>query len=149
LPISQAWLRHRRGHKCIQVVFTGDHLTRYGGVFLLHRFFQQRELRRRFHDHVHFAQRNNTYSIREMLLALLYPILLGLGRVETTDLLRANGVFQLLTGLPTYPNPTTLRRFLRRFAQRGLIKLCRLHDRLREQLWLRPKPLRRVIFDMV
>jgi hypothetical protein len=117
-------------------------------VFLLHRFFQQIRLRRHFHEGVRFPQRNNTYSIPEMLLALLYPMILGLGRVETTDLLRRNGVFQALTGLPTYPDPTTLRRFLRRFAARGLPKLRRLHDQLLLQMWQRPQPRRRVVFDL-
>jgi hypothetical protein len=97
---------------------------------------------------VHFPQRNNTYSIPEMLLALLYPIILGLERIETTELLRHNGVFQALTGLPAYPDPTALRRFLRRFALRGLGKLRRLHDRLLARLCQRPRPLRRVLFDL-
>jgi hypothetical protein len=57
-------------------------------------------------------------------------------------------VFQTLTGLPTYPNPTSLRRFLRRFALRGLPKLRRLHDRLLAQMCQRPQPLRRVLFDL-
>jgi hypothetical protein len=86
---------------------------------LLHRFFQQVRLRRHFHQGVHFPQRNNAYSIPEMLLALLYPIILGLGRLDTTEVLRRNGVFQTLTGLPAYPDPTALRRFLQRFAARG------------------------------
>jgi hypothetical protein len=97
-------------------VFTGDQLTRFGGIFLLHRFFQRVRLRQRFREEVRFRQRNNAYTIPEMLLALLYPIILGLGRIETTELLQRNGVFQTLTGLPAYPNPTALRRFLRRFA---------------------------------
>jgi hypothetical protein len=129
-------------------VFTGDHLTRFGGVFLLHRFLQQLQLRRRLREDVRFPQRNNTYSIPEMLLALLYPIILGLGRIETTALLQRNGVFQTLTGLPAYPNPTTLRRFLGRFALRGLPKFRRLHDRLLAHLCRRPHPLRRVLFDL-
>jgi hypothetical protein len=141
-------LRHRRGLKHIRVAFTGDHLTRYGGAFLLHRFFQRLRLRRLFDVGVRFSQRNNTYTIPEMLLALLYPSILGLGRLDATDLLRRNGVFQALTGLPVYPNPVTLRRFLRRLAVRGLAKLRRVHDRLLMQLWQRPKPRRRVIFDM-
>jgi hypothetical protein len=141
-------LRHRRGLKHVRVSFTGDHLTRYGGVFLLHRFFQQLHLRRLFRDGVRFLQRNNTYTIPEMLLALLYPSILGLGRLDTTDLLRRNGVFQALTGLPVYPNPVTLRRFLRRLAVRGLAKLRRVHDQLLTRLWQRPKPRRRVIFDL-
>lgn len=129
-------------------MFTGDHLTRFGGVFLLHRFLQRLQLRRRFREDVRFLQRNNTYSIPEMLLALLYPIVLGLGRIETPELLQRNGVFQTLTGLPAYPNPTALRRFLRRFALRGLPKFRRLHDRLLAQLCQRPHPLRRVLFDL-
>ena len=117
-------------------------------MLLLHRFFQQVRLRRRFHQDVHFPQRNNTYSVPEMLLALLYPIILGLGRLDTTELLRRNGVFQALTGLPAYPDPTALRRFLRRFALRGLPKLRRLHNRLLAQLCQRPRPLTRVVFDL-
>ncbi len=141
-------MHHRRGHKRVRVQFIRERLTRFGGVFLLHRFFQQLRLRRDFHAWVHFPQRNNTYSIPEMLLALLYPMILGLGRVETTELLRRNGVFQALTGLPAYPDPTALRRFLRRFAVRGLPKLRRLHDRLLAQMCQRPRPLTHVLFDL-
>ena len=141
-------MRHRRGPRRIRVAFTGDHLTRYGGVFLLHGFFHRLYVRQRFHTEVRFRQRNNTYSIPEMLLALLYPIILGLGRIETTELLRHNGVFQTLTGLPAYPDPTALRRFLGRFAARGLPKLRRLHDRLLAHLCQRPRPLQRVLFDL-
>ncbi len=130
------------------MVFTGEHLTQYGGVFLLHRFFQRLRLRQRVHDSVRFRQRNNAYSIPEMVLALLYPIILGLGRLDTTELLRQNGVFQMLTGLPAYPDPTALRRFLRRFALRGLPKLRRLHDHFLARMCQRPRPLRRVLFDL-
>ena len=141
-------MRHRRGPEHIRVAFTGDHLTRYGGVFLLHRFFHRLGLRQRFHDGVRFPQRNNSYTIPEMLLALVYPIILGLGRLETTRLLGRNGAFQTLTGLPAYPNPSALRRFLHRFALRGIPKLRRLHDRLLAELCQRPTPLTRVLFDM-
>ncbi len=67
--------------------------------------------------HIRFAQRNNCYSISESLEALLYPLVLGLGRIETTEPLRYNGVFHYLAGLPGYPDATTLRRFLDRFAR--------------------------------
>ncbi|HKV44931.1 MAG TPA: IS1380 family transposase [bacterium] len=132
----------------MRVVYTGDHLTQYGGVFLLHRFFHRLRLRRHFYDSVRFPQRNNAYSIPEMLLALLYPVILGLGRLDTTELLQQNGVFQILTGLPAYPDPTALRRFLRRFALRGLPKLRRLHEHFLARLCQRPRVLRRVLFDL-
>lgn len=47
-----------------------------------------------------------------MILALMYPIVLGLDRLETASFLRSNGTFQYLTGLPSFPNSQTLRRFL-------------------------------------
>jgi hypothetical protein len=53
---------------------------------------------------------------------VLYPMILGLERIETTQLLRQNGVFQHLTGLPSYPDATTLRRFLVRVGPGALGK---------------------------
>lgn len=64
-------------------------------------------------------QRNNRYTIAEEMMALIYPIALGLGRIGTAHLLKQNGVFQYLTGLSTYPNPTTLRRFLVRILNKA------------------------------
>ena len=90
---------------------------------------------------VRFHQRNNTYSIGEGIEALLYhPLILGIGRVETTEPLRRNGVFQYLAGLPCYPQATTLRHFLRRLAQRGRPKLMALHDAWRHEMLRRPNP---------
>jgi hypothetical protein len=57
---------------------------------------------------VRLVQRSNRYSIGEMLPALLYPLLLGLERMETIQLLQEYGVFQYLMGLHTYSNPSTL-----------------------------------------
>lgn len=67
-------------------------------------------------------------------LAWLYALVLGLGRIETARVLQHSGVFQYLTGLPVYPDPQTLRRFLIRFGQRGLERFLRVHDQLRHQL---------------
>ncbi len=72
----------------------------------------------------------------------------GLGRIETSHLLKQNGVFQYLTGLPTYPNPTTLRRFLLRMAPLALPKLRKLHDRFLLSMILKPKSPIKVIFDL-
>jgi hypothetical protein len=94
------------------------------------------------------VQRNNRYSVGELALALLYPMMLGLERVETTQLLRQNGVFQYLTGLRTYPDPTTLRRFLFRVAPLLLPRLRVLHYRFLQQLTRRPKRPTRLIFDL-
>ena len=124
----------RSGAREVEISFAGQSLTHFGGLFLLHRFVQQLGLRSLLAQWVRFPHRNNRYAISESLLAWLYPLVLGLGRIETTRVLQYNGVFQYLTGLPTYPDPQTLRRFLVRFAEAGLEPFVRVHDHLRERL---------------
>ena len=70
------------------------------------------QLRHFLAQHLIYSRRNQRYSVPQMLLALVYPIVLGLDRIETASFLRSNGTFQYLTGLPSFPDPQTLRRFL-------------------------------------
>jgi hypothetical protein len=137
-----------RGPRKLAVMFGAASLTHYGGVYLLHRFFGRLHLKKLLTDETRLIQRNNRYSVGEMLLALLYPIILGLERIESTRLLRQNGVFQYLTGLRSYPDATTLRRFLLRVAPTALPKLRHLHDRFLSRMTTRPRPPRRLIFDV-
>ena len=136
------------GPRNLRISYDGSGLTALGGVALLHAFFQRLGLRGQLQRWVRFAQRNNEYSISEMIEALLYPLILGLGRVETTEPLRRNGVFQYLAGLPRYPAATTLRRFLERFALLGRGKFITLHDRWRKEMLCRPYPRTTAIFDL-
>ncbi len=129
----------RSGARELEISFAGESLTHFGGLFLLHRFVQRLGLRSLLAQRVRFTQRNSRYAVSESLLAWLYPMVLGLGRIETARVLQYNGVFQYLTGLPTYPDPQTLRRFLLRFAEAGLLPFLRVHDQLRQQLWP-PRP---------
>jgi hypothetical protein len=138
----------KRGPRNVKISFSGKRLTHFGGLYLLQKFFQKINLRSLLSQYLHFLQRNNRYSVAEEMLALIYPISLGLGRIETSHLLKQNGVFQYLTGLPIYPNPTTLRRFLFRMSPLALPKLRKLHDRFLLSMILRPKPPIRVIFDL-
>ena len=138
----------KRSPRNVKITFSGKRLTHFGGLYLIQRFFQKINLRSLLSQYTHFLQRNNRYAVAEEMLALIYPISLGLGRIETSHLLKQNGVFQYLTGLPVYPNPTTLRRFLLRMAPLALPKLRKLHDRLLLSMILRPKPPVRVIFDL-
>jgi len=118
----------------VGVTFSGETLTHFGGLLLLQAFFQRITIRRQLTRLLRRRERNSQYTLGEMVLALLYPILLGLGRIETTTLLRRNGVFQNLTGLRTYPDPSTLRRFLSRFGKLGIASFLKLHDRFRTRL---------------
>ena len=137
-----------KGPRKLRVSFDTPSLTHYGGVYLLHRFLTRIGLKHALAMELRIVQRNNRYSVGEMLLALLYPMFLGLERIETTSLLRENGVFQYLTGLPSYPDATTLRRFLLRVAPTALTRLRALHDRFLRRMILLPSPPARIIFDV-
>jgi len=137
-----------RGPKNLRLAFTATGLTHFGGLFLVQQFFQQLGIRTAFQQAIRFRQRNERYSISEMLVALLYPLILGLGRIETTEPLRRNGVFQYLAGLHGYPAATTLRRFLRRFGEAGCRAFCRLHDRYRTALRAGVAPGTRTLLDL-
>src|SRR5580704_17901959 len=137
-----------KGPRKLRVSFDSPSLAHYGGVYLLHRFLTRIGLKHAHAMELRIVQRNNRYSVGEMLLALLYPMFLGLERIEMTSLLRENGVFQYLAGLPSYPNPTTLRRFLLRAAPTVLPKLRALHDRFLYRMTVSPQPPSRVIFDV-
>jgi len=137
-----------KGPRNLVIAFGAESLTHYGGVYLLHRFLSRIGFKNAVATDIRLVQRNNRYSGGEMLLALLYPMILGLERIETTQLLRQNGVFQYLTGLHAYPNPSTLRRFLLRMAPTALPQLRRLHDRFLVRMTARPRPPSRLIFDV-
>jgi hypothetical protein len=141
-------LQVKRGPKKLQISFTGKNLTHFGGLYLLQIFFQKLNLRSLLSQYVRFPQRNNRFSITEEILALIYPIILGLRRIEASHILKHNGVFQYLTGLPVYPNPTTLRRFLLRMSPLALSKLIKLHDKLLLVMIQKPNSPIRVIFDL-
>ena len=137
-----------KGTRKLAITFGNRSLTHYGGVDLLHRFLTRIGFKKAVAMDVRLVQRNNRYSVGELLLAIIYPMILGLERIETTHLLQANGVFQYLSGLPHYPNATTLRRFLLRMAPQALPRLRKLHDRFLAKMSVRPRPPRRLIFDL-
>src|SRR4030043_221201 len=138
----------KRSFHHVFISFSGTTLTHFGGIYLLQSFFKRLKLRKQLHHHLKFSQRNNRYTTSEEMLALIYPIALGLGRIETTHLLKQNGVFQYLTGLPSYPNPTPIRRFLLRMAPLALPKLRKFHEGLLLTMILKPRPPTKVIFDL-
>lgn len=137
-----------KSHQNVGITFENSMLTHFGGLFLLQQFFQILKLRSALSQNIRFHQLNNRYSISDSILAILYPLILGLERIESNILLKQNGVFQFLASLPTYPDPTTLRRFLDRFGSRGLTAFQNLHDRFRSALLQKPDPLSSVLFDL-
>jgi hypothetical protein len=95
-----------------------------------------------------YPRRNQDYQLSQMILSLVYPIILGLDRLETASLLRSNGTFQYLTGLPSYPSPQSLRRFLLQAAPDFREQLHRVNDYMLQHFIHRPDHRSRLILDL-
>ena len=123
-------------------------LTHFGGVHLFHEFLRVLHFRDFAAQQIRYSRRNRDYSVSQMLLALIYPIVLGLDRIETSSLLRSNGTFQYLTGLPSFPDPQTLRRFMLNAPAHLREQLHRANDRALERFIHLPDHRSRLILDL-
>jgi len=137
-----------RSPRNVKVAFNHAGLTHYGGSFFLHEFIRVLQLRHFMARHLHWDRRNSRYSVSQILLALTWPLILGLDRVETASLLRSNGTFQFLTGLPSFPDPQTLRRFLASAPRAFAAQVRCLNDRLLQFVSHLPHPRSRMILDL-
>jgi hypothetical protein len=138
----------KRSPKNVRIAFNHGSLTHYGGVFFFHEFTRVLQLRDFLSRHLTYSRPRYDYSLSQMLLALIYPILLGLDRLETASFLRGNGTFQYLTGLGNYPDPQSLRRFLLLAPPPFREQLHRLNDRLLQQFIHQPEHRSRLILDL-
>ena len=128
--------------------FEDTHLTHFGGLVLLQRFCQRLQLRRRLQRQIKLSQRNADYAPSDLLLALMYAVVVGVRRINQTELLQYNGAFLDLLGLDHFPNETTLRRFLQRLSPQSIRQLVVLHDRLRAQFLAQPTSPSSLILDL-
>ena len=138
----------RRSPRNVRIACNHRGLTHYGGIIFFHEFTRVLQLRRFLHRHLHYPRRNQGYTLSQMTLALVYPLLLGLGRIETASFLRGNGTFQYLTGLPSFPDPQTLRRFLAQAPADYREQLHRVNDRLQQRFIHWPEHRSRLILDL-
>ncbi|MBU4332237.1 IS1380 family transposase [Patescibacteria group bacterium] len=132
----------------VQIKFNSNRLTHFGGIYLFHLFLKQIGWRSLITLNIRHEQRNNHYTISELIFSLLYPVILGLSRIEISKLLGNNGVFKLLIGLNNFPDPTTLRRFLIRGSEEILSQLIRLHNRLRKYFINLIVPEKKLLIDL-
>ena len=137
-----------KGVRNLPIAFEEPHLTHFAGMALIQAFCQRLGLRRLLQQALRPAPRYRDYHPAELVLALLYAIIVGLDRINATQILQYNGAFQQLVGLPQFPDATTLRRFLRRLRPRHIRQLVRLHDQLRQALFARPRPRTSLVFDL-
>jgi hypothetical protein len=127
-----------------------DHkgLTHFGGIYFFREFLRVLQFRNFLAHQLTYPRRNRRYSLSQMILALVYPLVLGLDRLETASFLRSNGTFQYLTGLQSFPDPQTLRRFLLQAPDSFLQQMHRMNDRLLQKMIHLPDHRSRLIFDL-
>lgn len=138
----------RRSPRNLTITWNHTGLTHFGGVYFFHEFIRVLQLRHFLAQQLSYPRRNSRYSVPQMILALVYPIILGLDRIETASFLRSNGTFQYLTGLPSFPDPQTLRRFLLQAPHGFWEQLHRVNDRLLQKFIHVPEHRSRLIFDL-
>lgn len=138
----------RKFPRNVKIAFNHRGLTHYGGTFFFHEFLRVLQIRRFLHRQLDYPRRNQRYTLPQMLLALVYPIILGLDRIETSSFLKNDSTFHYLTGLPGYPDPQSLRRFLLQAPPDFREQLHRLNDQLLRQFIHRPERRSRLILDV-
>ncbi len=137
-----------RGLRKLPLAFEEPYLTHFAGMVLVHAFCNRLGLKRLLQQALRPAPRYRDYHPAELLVALVYAIIVGLDRVNATQILQYNGAFQRIVGVSRYPNATTLRRFLKRLTPRHIRQVVRLHDQVRHALFPRPRPRTSLVFDL-
>jgi hypothetical protein len=132
----------------IKIACNNGGLTHYGGIFFFQEFLRVLQFRRSLAQRLEDFRPHHDYSLSQMTLAVMYPIILGLDRLENASLLRSDSTFQYLIGLPSYPNPQSLRRFLLHAPPEFRQQLHRFNDRLLQEFIHRPEHRSRLILDL-
>jgi hypothetical protein len=138
----------RRSPRNVKVSCNHAGLSHFAGSYFFQEFLRVLHFRYFLAEQIRYPRRNRGYSVSQMLLALVYPIVLGLDRIETAALLRSDGTFQYLTGLQSFPDPQTLRRFLLNAPTHLREQLHRINDRLLQTFIHMPEHRSRLIFDL-
>jgi hypothetical protein len=137
-----------KGLRKIKVSFEEPRLTHFAGMFLIQCFCQKLGLKRLLQRHLRPAPRYRDYHPSEMVMAILYAIIVGMDRINETQILQYNGAFQRIVGLSRFPDQTAVRRFLKRLSPQNIRQIVQVHNRLRQMLFDLPRKRTTVVFDL-
>jgi hypothetical protein len=137
-----------KGVKSFHIIFGERAITKFGGLFLIHQFCQRLKLKHLLQIHVRFKQHRFHYSVSELILFIIYYIIAGISCVDNTRSLQFNGVFKKLLGIETFPNPTTIRRFLHKLPSKVIRQIVKVHNILQQKLFFIGCPQTSVVFDL-
>ena len=137
-----------KGTRKVNFVFDEDHLTHYGGAWLIQQFCDRIRLRSLLTRYIPIAHREGDYHPSKLLLALLFSIIIGLRRISKTETLRYDHAVVEMLGLDQFPDAGSLRRFLRRLPTANIRQIAQLHDSLRAWLFSLPEERHSLVFDV-
>lgn len=129
----------KKGLQSLDYSFEADSLTHYGGLFLIQRFCNKLDLRRRLQRILRAAPDWTHFDPVDLVLMTLFLLIAGVQRFNKSDKLQYDGFFLSLLGLETLPDETSLRRFLKRLSPNAIRQIVRLHDQLRRELFALPQ----------
>jgi Transposase DDE domain group 1 len=138
----------KRGLQSLAFSFEAECLTHYGGLFLIQRFCNKLDFRRRLQRVLRAAPEWTEFDPVDLILLLLCLLIVGVQRVNKSDKLQYDGFFLALLGLEKLPDESTLRRFLQRLSPDAIRQLARLHDQFRADLFSFPKPRSSLVFHL-
>lgn len=131
----------------LQVEFTEERLTSYGGLELIRRYFEQIGLRQRIEDRLKASGVRSDYGSSRLVLLVVTLLLVGARRLEHLSYIASDPLVQRISSLNRVPSRRTVANWLRQFVKSGLSCLCGLNsDLVLEQL--RRLGLRRVTLDV-
>lgn len=119
----------------VQFSFGEERLTHFAGIVLIHRFCGKLGVKRLFQRRIRFHPPRTRYAVADLLMAMIYTLIMGIGRFTNSRILKYNGSFQTLVGLRSFPDPTTLQRRLKTVPPKVIRQIVGVHDQLREKLW--------------
>lgn len=105
--------KENQGKKKVKEQFSGKNLTIFGGSGLIRRFFDRYRIKELFDSRVRVSwRRNRAYGSSGMFLSILYGMFLGYIRPYHMKVLCKDKVFQRIVGLNSFPDQSTISRFL-------------------------------------
>jgi hypothetical protein len=138
----------KKGLQTLEFSFEANTLTHYGGLFLIQRFCNKLDLRRRLKRSLRAAPAWSDFDPVDVILMLLFVLIAGVQRIHKADKLHYDGFFCSLLGLHTLPEESSIRRFLKRLAPEAIRQIVCLHDRLRRELFSVPSPRSSLTFHL-
>ena len=138
----------RRSPRNVKIACDNGGLSHSSGTYFYNEFVRLLQIRSFVGGGFLYPRHSRDYSVSQLLLALVYVVVLGLDRIETASLLRPDTTFQYLTGLPGFPDPQTLRRFLLNAPVQLREELHRINDRLLQRFIHLPEHRSRLLFDL-